>query len=42
MEVQQPLSSTQCYFQPDVPWKNRVRSIEQMIVQGLVRHELVD
>lgn len=42
MEIEQPLSSTQCYLQPDVPWEDRVRSIEQLVIQRLVRHEFVD
>jgi hypothetical protein len=42
MEIYQTLSSTKGYFQPDVPWKNRVCSIEQMVIQCLVRDELVD
>lgn len=42
MEIHQSLSSTQCYFQPDVPWEDRVCFIEQMVIQGLVWHELID
>ena len=42
MEVHQSLSCIECYFQPDVPREDRVCFIEQMIVQGLVRHELID
>jgi hypothetical protein len=42
MEIEQPLSGTQCYLQPEVPWENRMGCVEQMVVQRLVRHELVD
>jgi hypothetical protein len=42
MEIEQPLSGTQCYLQPEVPWENRMRCVEQVVVQRLVRHELVD
>jgi uncharacterized protein YnzC (UPF0291/DUF896 family) len=42
MEIEQPLRGTQYYLQPDVPWENRMRCVEQVVVQRLVRHELVD
>ena len=42
MEIEQPFSGTQCYLQPDVPGENRMRCVEQVVVQRLVRHELVD
>ena len=42
VEIEQPFSCTQCYLQPDVPGENRVCCAEQVVVQRLVRHELVD
>ena len=41
MEIQQSLGSAQCDLQPDIPWKHRVRPVEQVVVQRLVGHELV-
>ena len=42
VQIEQPFSSTQCYLQPDVPWEDRVLWVEQVVVQRLVGHELID
>lgn len=42
MEIEQSFSSTQSYLQPDGPWEDRVLWVEQVVVQRLVGHELID